>query len=93
MADDPHAAAHRVRAITITPQGGPAFLIVELEITCAVCGGFEARIAGHHLGALVEALAQIVAEHPGLTGERSGEVSRLEWQARVPGDLSKGEMN
>ena len=88
MVDHPHAHASTqcVRSIVVTPAGHPPFLIVEIEITCEVCGGFQARIAGHHLRALVEALSEVVAAQGALCGQPMPEANRetVEWQSWAP---------
>lgn len=83
-----HASTQRVRSIVVTPRdGGQPFLILEIEVDCAVCGGFTAEIAGHHLRALGEAITEVVGENPSLCGEPMDQnrKQRTEWQGTAPG--------
>ena len=78
-----HPSTQRLRAIVVTPRDADApFLLVEIEIDCQVCGGFTVTIAGHHVRALSEALADVVAENPDLCGRGIAQArrERLEWQ-------------
>jgi hypothetical protein len=87
VSEQQHKSTQVVRSILVTPKGHPegAFLLVEIDIDCAVCGGFTAHIAGHHVAALVAALQDVVAEHGKLAGSRSGESLKLEWEGMAPG--------
>ena len=75
--------------MVVTPRDPlqPAFLILEVEVDCQVCGGFTATIAGHHVLALAQALTEVAQENPGLVGNalEAGRVKREEWSGTNPG--------
>lgn len=78
-------ASTKVRAIVVKPVDGshPPFLVLEIEIACAACGGTDFQVHGHHVKALHETLAEILLEHPELCGSGGREVSRTSWVATV----------
>lgn len=85
MADQPTSKVTlRTRAMVITPKdgSGPPFLIVEVEVECAGCGGFTGTIPGHHVLALAQALVAISEEHGTLVGPPMDKdrVTKEEWQ-------------
>ena len=58
----------RCTAIKVTFPGGAEELIVDLALDCPSCGQGTIRLAGHHLRAMRDALIEMIALHPGLTG-------------------------
>lgn len=85
----PNHAATKIRTLLITPDGGAPFLVVEVEIDCAVCGQHQHRFAGHHLASLAASFAKIVEDHPGLVGKLGRTTERVQWEAGVdPGKVS-----
>jgi hypothetical protein len=83
-----------IRAIVVIPKDAPEdrFLIIEVEIDCAVCGGLSVRFAGHHLAALHAALGDILGDHPDLCGVVAEEQIKTAWSGMAPGP-DKARMN
>lgn len=70
------------KAFTLQPPKGSSdrpFLVVEVSITCEVCGRLNVMIAGHHLRPLVALLQQLIDEaDPALTGAGAVECIKRE---------------
>lgn len=80
----------RSQAMKVELPDGEAFLVVEFEIDCDVCGKYGVRVFGHHLRALRDLLIEIIALHPELCGSDADvrEVKRETFQGRGGGDPS-----
>lgn len=53
---------------------GHPFLVVTVDIVCAVCGHQRVRLAGAHLPALVNMLLEMIELYPALTRDDDREI-------------------
>jgi hypothetical protein len=86
-------ASVSVKTFVITPvdPATKSLLYVQLEIDCAVCGGTEGLIFGHHLRTLHKAIGMVLEANPDLCGDIGEITQTTEFSGMV--DPQKVQLN